>query len=170
MWAKPRAGCRLRTDRSQEPIRRFEIFTRDLNQMVEWLKNCGIETVAMESTGVYWVAVSQILERHGIEVGLVNARHVKNVSGRRSDCVDCQWLRILHIFGLLAGSFRLSDAMGVLRCYLRHRQMLIEYGAAHIQHMQKALTQMNLHLEHVISDITGLTGMRIIRARFDRRT
>jgi transposase len=118
----------------------------------------------MESTGVYWVAVSQILERQGIEVVLVNARHVKNVSGRKSDCLDCQWLRILHTFGLLAGSFRLTDAMGVLRHYLRHRQMLIESAAAHIQHMQKALTQMNLQLEHVISDITGLTGMRIIRA------
>jgi transposase len=151
-------------DRSPEPIRRFEMFTRDLNQMGEWLKQCGIETVAMESTGVYWVAVSQILERHGIEVMLVNARHVKNVSGRKTDWLDCQWLRILHTFGLLAGSFRLTDAMGVLRSYLRHRQMLIEYGAAHIQHMQKALTQMNLQLEHVISDITGLTGMRIIRA------
>jgi transposase len=151
-------------DRSQEPIRRFEMFTRDLNQLGQWLKQCGIETVAMESTGVYWVAVSQILERQGIEVVLVNARHVKNVSGRKSDCLDCQWLRILHTFGLLAGSFRLTDAMGVLRHYLRHRQMLIESAAAHIQHMQKALTQMNLQLEHVISDITGLTGMRIIRA------
>jgi transposase len=151
-------------DRSQEPIRRFEMFTRDLNQLGEWLKQCGIETVAMESTGIYWVAISQILERHGLEVVLVNAKHVKNVSGRKSDCLDCQWLRILHTFGLLAGSFRLSEAMGVLRHYLRHRQMLIESAAAHIQHMQKALTQMNLQLEHVISDITGLTGMRIIRA------
>jgi transposase len=151
-------------DRSQEPIRRFEMFTKDLNEMGAWLKQCGIKTVAMESTGVYWVAVSQILERQGIEVVLVNARHVKNVSGRKSDCLDCQWLRILHTFGLLAGSFRLTDAMGVLRHYLRHRQMLIESAAAHIQHMQKALTQMNLQLEHVISDITGLTGMRIIRA------
>jgi transposase len=151
-------------DRSPEPIRRFEMFTRDLNQMGEWLKQCGIETVAMESTGVYWVAVSQILEKHGIQVVLVNAKHVKNVSGRKTDCLDCQWLRILHTFGLLAGSFRLADAMGVLRHYLRHRQMLIESAAAHIQHMQKALTQMNLQLEHVLSDITGLTGMRIIRA------
>src|SRR5574342_946420 len=141
-------------DRRQEPIRRFEMFTRDLNQLGEWLKQCGIETVAMESTGIYWVAISQILERHGLEVVLVNAKHVKNVSGRKSDCLDCQWLRILHTFGLLAGSFRLSEAMGVLRHYLRHRQMLIESAAAHIQHMQKALTQMNLQLEHVISDIT----------------
>lgn len=152
------------SDRSQEPIRRFEMFTKDLNEMGGWLKQCGIETVAMESTGVYWVAVCQILESHGIEVVLVNAKHVKNVSGRKTDCLDCQWLRILHTFGLLAGSFRLDEAMGSLRSYLRHRHMLIDHGAAHIQHMQKALTQMNLQLEHVISDITGVTGMRIIRA------
>lgn len=151
-------------NRDPDPIRRFEMFTRDLNQMAEWLKQCGIESVAMESTGVYWIAVSQILEKHGIQVILVNARHVKNVSGRKSDWVDCQWLRILHTFGLLAGSFRPAAEIGVLRSYLRHRQMLIEYGSAHIQHMQKALTQMNLKLEQVISDITGLTGMRIIRA------
>ena len=151
-------------DRSPEPIRQFEMFTKDLNQMGEWLQKCGIQTVAMEATGVYWVAVCQILESHGIEVVLVNAKHAKNVSGRKSDYLDCQWLRILHTFGLLAGSFRLTDPMGVLRSYLRHRHKLIEYEAAHIQHMQKALTQMNLQLEHVISDITGVTGMRIIRA------
>ncbi len=147
-----------------EPVRAFETFTGELNRMGDWLKSCGIETVAMESTGVYWIAVCQILESKGIEVYLVNARHAKNVSGRKSDMIDCQWLRILHSYGLLSASFRPANDIGVLRTYMRHRQMLIEYAAAHVQHMQKALTQMNLQLQHVISDITGLTGMKIIRA------
>lgn len=147
-----------------EPVRRFETFTADINQMGEWLKSCGIETVAMESTGVYWIPSFQILESKGIEVFLVNARQVKNVSGRKTDMLDCQWLRLLHSYGLLAASFRPSADITVLRSYLRHRQMLIQYAAGHIQHMQKALTQMNLQIHHVISDITGLTGMKIIRA------
>ena len=147
-----------------EPIRMFETFTADLNQMGDWLKSCGIETVAMESTGVYWIPVCQILESKGIEVYLVNAKQAKNVSGRKSDMLDCQWLRILHSYGLLPASFRPAKDIGVLRAYMRHRQMLIEYAAAHVQHMQKALTQMNLQLQHVLSDITGWTGMRIIRA------
>jgi len=151
-------------DRDNEPVRRYEMFTKDLHEMALWLRRCGIKTVAMESTGVYWIAVSQILEKQGIDVVLVNAKHVKNVSGRKSDWLDCQWLRILHTHGLLAGSFRPEAQVGVLRSYLRHRQMLIECGAEHIQHMQKALTQMNLQLQHVISDITGMTGMLIIRA------
>lgn len=147
-----------------EPIRRFESFTADLNRMGNWLKSCGVETVAMESTGVYWIPVCQILEAKGIEVYLVNAKQAKNVSGRKSDMLDCQWLRILHSYGLLPASFRPAKEIGVLRAYMRHRQMLIEYSAAHVQHMQKALTQMNLQLHHVISDITGWTGMKIIRA------
>ncbi len=147
-----------------DPVRRFETFTADLNKMADWLKQSGIETVAMESTGVYWIAAFQILESKGIEVFLVNARQAKNVSGRKSDMLDCQWLRLLHSYGLLPASFRPSADIAVLRSYLRHRQMLIEYSAGHIQHMQKALTQMNLQIHHVISDITGLTGMRIIRA------
>lgn len=151
-------------DRDPEPIQQFGMFTQDLYKMAAWLKRCGIDTVAMESTGVYWIAVFQILQRHHIHVVVANAKHVKNVSGRKTDWSDCQWLRILHTFGLLAGSFQPAAEVGVLRSYLRHRQMLIEYGAAHIQHMQKALTQMNLHLGHVLSDITGTTGMRIIRA------
>ncbi len=151
-------------DRDAEPVRRYEAFTRDLNALADWLKQCGIETVAMESTGVYWIPVFQILEARGFRVVLVNARHVKNVSGRKTDMLDCQWLRLLHSYGLLAGSFQPAAEIGVLRSYLRHRQMLIEYGAHHIQHMQKALTQMNLQLTQVISDITGTTGMRIIRA------
>jgi len=147
-----------------EPVRRFETFTADLHEIGDWLKRCGIETAAMESTGVYWIPICQILESKGIEVVLVNARHAKNVSGRKTDMVDCQWLRILHSYGLLAASFRPARDIGVLRAYMRHRQMLIEYAAAHVQHMQKAMTQMNLQLHHVISDITGATGMRIIRA------
>jgi len=147
-----------------DPIRMFETFTADLNRMGDWLKSCGIETVAMESRGVYWIPVCQILEAKGIEVYLVNAKQAKNVSGRKSDMLDCQWLRILHSYGLLPASFRPAKDIGVLRAYMRHRQMLIEYAAAHVQHMQKALTQMNLQLQHVISDITGSTGMKIIRA------
>jgi transposase len=142
----------------------FDTFTADLNRMAEWLKRCGIGTVAMESTGVYWIPVCQILEDHGIEVVLVNAAYAKNVSGRKSDVLDCQWLRTLHCYGLLAASFRPARDIGVLRAYMRHRQMLIECAAAHVQHMQKAMTQMNLQLQHVISDITGLTGMKIMRA------
>jgi transposase len=147
-----------------EPVRRFETFTADLNRMAEWLMGCGIKTVVMESTGVYWIPACQILEDKGIEVLLVNPRYAKNVSGRKTDVLDCQWLRTLHCYGLLPASFRPAQEIASLRSYLRHRQMLIEYAAAHIQHMQKAMTQMNLQLHHVISDITGLTGMRIIRA------
>jgi len=150
-----------------EPVRRFETFTADLQEMGDWLKRCGIETVAMESTGVYWIPICQVLESKGIEVVLVNARYAKNVSGRKTDMLDCQWLRILHSYGLLEASFRPARDIGVLRAYMRHRQMLIEYAAAHVQHMQKAMTQMNLQLQHVLSDITGATGMRIIRAIVD---
>lgn len=151
-------------NKDTEPIRRFETFTVDLNAMADWLKQCGIQTVAMESTGVYWIPTFQILEAKGIEVFLVNARHAKNVSGRKTDMLDCQWLRLLHSYGLLAASFRPAADIAVLRSYMRHRQMLIQYAASHIQHIQKALTQMNLQIHHVISDITGSTGMRIIRA------
>ena len=145
-------------------VRRFETFTADLNRMVQWLVACGVRTVVMESTGVYWIPACQILEDRGIEVLLANPRYAKNVSGRKTDVLDCQWLRTLHCYGLLPASFRPAREIASLRAYLRHRQMLIEYASAHIQHMQKAMTQMNLQLHHVISDITGLTGMRIIRA------
>lgn len=149
---------------SEEPVRRFETFTADLNAMADWLAAKGVKTVAMESTGVYWIPACQILEGRGIEVFLVNAAHAKNVSGRKSDMVDCQWLRTLHSYGLLPASFRPAAEIGVLRAYLRHRQMLIQYAAGHIQHMQKALAQMNLQLANVVSDITGVTALRIIRA------
>jgi transposase len=147
-----------------EPVQKFETFTFDLKRMADWMKACGIETVAMESTGVFWIPACQILEARGIEVFLVNARHAKNVSGRKTDMLDCQWLRLLHSYGLLSASFRPAAEIGVLRSYLRHRQMLIQYAAGHVQHMQKAMTVMNLQLHHVISDITGWTGMQIIRA------
>ena len=151
-------------DRDEEPVRSFGCFTADLHAMARWLKACGITTVAMESTGVYWIPCYQILEEHGFEVKLVNARHVKNVPGRKSDVEDCQWLQRLHTYGLLSGSFRPDDQMCVLRSYWRHRANLVRYASDHIQHMQKALTQMNLHLHKVLSEITGVTGMNIIRA------
>jgi transposase len=151
-------------DRDPHPVRRFDCFTVDLERLADWLEACGIDTVVMESTGVYWIPLFQILETRGFEVKLVNARHVKNVPGRKSDVQDCQWLQQLHTFGLLAGSFRPDDQTCVLRSYIRQRDTLIRDCAAHIQRMQKALTQMNVQLHKVISDITGATGMRIIRA------
>lgn len=154
-------------DRDPQPVRRFECFTVDLEQLADWLEACRIDTVVMESTGVYWIPLFQILENRGFEVKLVNARHVKNVPGRKSDVQDCQWLQQLHTFGLLSGSFRPDDQICVLRSYIRQRDTLIRDCAAHIQRMQKALTQMNVQLHKVISDITGATGMRIIRAILD---
>jgi transposase len=151
-------------DRDKEPVRCFGCFTADLQAMARWLKECGVTTVAMESTGVYWIPCYQILEEHGFEVKLVNARHVKNVPGRKSDVSDCQWLQRLHTYGLLSGSFRPNDQICVLRSYWRHRANLVRYASDHIQHMQKALTQMNLHLHKVLSNVTGVTGMNIIRA------
>jgi transposase len=154
-------------DRDENPVRRFGCFTSDLHSMADWLKKCGIDTVAMESTGVYWVPLFQILETQGFDVKLVNARHVKNVPGRKTDVLDCQWIQQLHTYGLLSGSFRPDDSICVLRTYWRHRDNLIRYTAAHVQHMQKALTEMNIQLHKVISDITGVTGMRIIQAILD---
>lgn len=150
--------------RDKEGVRRFGCFTADLYRMATWLKACGIETVAMEATGVYWIAVFQILETQGFEVKLVNARHVKTVPGRKSDVLDCQWLRQLHSYGLLAGSFRPDDSVCVLRSYIRQRDTLIKSASTHIQRMQKALTQMNVQLHRVISDISGTTGLAIMRA------
>lgn len=147
-----------------EPVRSFGAFTADLHALAEWLKTCGVTTVAMESTGVYWIPLFQILETRGFEVLLVNARHVKNVPGRKSDVLDCQWLQELHTYGLLRGSFRPEDSICVLRAYWRHRDNLVRAVSGHIQHMQKALMQMNLQLHHVISDVTGVTGLAIIRA------
>lgn len=152
------------SDRDDRPVRTFRTFSRDLHQLADWLTAVGITTVAMESTGVYWIPVFEILEGRGFEVLLVNARDVKHVPGRKSDVNDAQWLQQLHQHGLLRGSFRPRDSVVRLRAYLRHRERLVDYAAAHIQHMQKALMQMNVQLHHVVTDITGLTGMRIIRA------
>jgi len=151
-------------DRSPEPVRTFESFTADLHRMVDWLVELGITTVAMESTGVYWIPAFEMLEARGLEVLLVNARHVKNVPGRKTDVHDAVWLQQLHQHGLLRGSFRPAPTLAALRAYLRHRERLLEYAAAHIQHMQKALMLMNVQLHHVVSDTTGATGMKIIRA------
>ncbi len=151
-------------DRTQENVRRFSCFTPDLIAMADWLVECRVDTVAMESTGVYWLGVFQILEARGIQVRLVNAHYVKTVPGRKSDVLDCQWLQQLHTYGLLSGSFRPEDQVCVLRSYIRQRDNLIKSASIHVQRMQKALTQMNLQLHQVISDITGLTGMTIIRA------
>jgi transposase len=151
-------------DRDEQPVRTFGTFSGDLHRLADWLQKVGITTVAMESTGVYWIPVFEILEARGIEVLLVNARHVKHVPGRKSDVNDAQWLQQLHQYGLLRGSFRPRDGVTRLRAYLRHRERLVEYAAAHIQHMQKALMQMNVQVHHVVTDVTGITGMRIIRA------
>jgi len=151
-------------ERDSQPVREFGCYTPDLEAMAAWLKSCQIETVAMESTGVYWIPAFQILEAQGFEVILVNAQHVKSVPGRKSDVLDCQWLRQLHSYGLLFGSFRPADQICVLRSYIRQRESLIEDAARHTQRMQKALTQMNLHLHQVISDITGLSGLKILKA------
>ena len=148
----------------RESVRAFGTFTPDLHALAAWLATCGVTTVAMESTGVYWIPIFELLEAKGFEVYLVNARHIKNVPGRKSDVQDCQWIQRLHSYGLLNASFRPEAEMVVLRAYLRHRAMLIEYRAAHTQHMQKALLQMNLRLTQVLSDITGVTGLAIIRA------
>ena len=151
--------------RAGEPtVRSFSAFTEGLDAAVECLKACRVTTVAMESTGVYWIPLHQKLEAAGIEVYLVNARHVRHVSGRKTDVQDSQWLRQLHRFGLLNASFRPQDIICRLRSLHRHRDNLVSSSASEIQHMQKALQQMNLHLHHVVSDITGLTGLRIIDA------
>jgi transposase len=154
----------VRGDQDEQPVRTFRSFTGDLHQMADWLTSVGIKTVAMESTGVYWIPVFEILEARGFDVVLVNARDVKNVPGRKTDVNDAQWLQQLHQHGLLRASFRPRASVAQLRAYLRHRERMVEYASSHIQHMQKALMQMNVQLHHVISDITGVTGLRIIRA------
>ena len=145
-------------------VRCFSAFTQGLDGLVEWLKDCGVTTVAMESTGVYWVALYQKLEAAGLEVFLVNARHLRHVPGRKTDVKDCQWIQRLHSFGLLSASFRPEEMICRLRSLQRHRLNLVSAAGGEIQHMQKALQQMNLHLHHVVSDISGLSGLRIIEA------
>ena len=151
-------------DRDQEPVRTFQTFTDDLHRLADWFGQCGIRTVVMESTGIYWIPVFEILEQRGFEVMVVNARDAKHVPGRKTDVSDAQWLQRLHEYGLPRARFRPQAEIAGLRAYLRQRERLLDYAAAHIQHMQKALMQMNLQLHHVVSDITGVTGMTIIRA------
>ena len=145
-------------------IKEFSSFTPDLHALADWLKECKVTSVAMESTGVYWIPLYELLEARGFNVNLVNARHVKNVTGRKTDVEDCQWLQQLHASGLLSGAFRVADEILPLRSYMRQRETLITASGTSVQHMQKALSQMNLHLTNVLSDIVGLTGMQIIRA------
>ena len=154
-------------DRDPESVRMFATFTRDLNALADWLQQREIRTVAMESTGVYWIPLMQILEARGLEVYLVNAKHVRHVPGRKTDVSDCQWLQYLHSVGLLRPSFRPAQEICAVRSLWRHRETLVELATCHVQHMQKALDQMNLQLHHVISDITGSTGLAIIGAILD---
>lgn len=158
IWAAVPADC------DPHPVRQFGTFTPDLLALADWLQACGIETVAMESTGVYWIPIFEILEARGLDAQVVNARHLQHVPRRKSDWLDCQWIQRLHSWGLLTGSFRPADDICALRAYLRHRANLLEHRAAHILHMQKALQQMNVQLALVVSDITGETGQAILRA------
>ena len=154
----------VRPDQDPEPVRRFECFTSDLHRLADWLKSRRVETVALQSTGVYWIPLYEILEEHGFEVYLVNARHTRNLPGRKSDVQESQWLLKLHTYGLLNNSFQPVSEIRVLRTYWRQRGEHVRGAATCIQRMQKALTQMNVQLANVISDISGLTGQAIIRA------
>ena len=149
---------------AQPNVRKFGTFTADLEAMAQWFLDCGITSVAMEATGVYWIALFQILERRGLRVILANARQTKNVAGRKSDVQDCQWIQRLHTYGLLQGSFRPEDAYCVVRAYLRYRDELVGARSTQCQHMQKALHQMNIQLTQVLSDVTGVSGLAIIGA------
>ena len=151
-------------DRDKQSVRKFSAFTGNIITMADWLQKCGVDTVVMESTGVYWIPLFELLESRGMKVLLVDPRRLKHVPGRKTDVVDCQWLQQLHAFGLLSGAFRPEEQVCVLRSYMRQRGMLLQYAAHHIQHMQKALHQMNIKLDKVITDITGVTGMAIINA------
>src|SRR5271157_351485 len=151
-------------DRASDPVRSFGTFTADLHRLADWFAECGVKTIVMESTSVYWIPIFELLDERGFEVILVNARDAKHVPGRKTDVSDAQWLQRLHSYGLLRASFRPKGHFIELRAYLRQRERLLEYAASHIQHMQKALTEMNLQLHHVVADITGATGLRIIRA------
>jgi transposase len=151
-------------ERDENPVRVFSTFTEDLEAMAKWLESCGITTVAMESTGVYWIPLYDVLEQYGIKPCLVDARGMKNVPGRRTDWHECQWLQFLHSVGLLRAAFRPDGEVCAVRSLMRHRSDLVQMTSQHIQHMHKALTQMNVQIHHVISDITGLTGLAIVDA------
>src|SRR6202046_2697208 len=151
-------------NRSSEAVRRFGCTTAELRAMADWLKQCGIQTVAMQSTGVYWIAVFDILEEAGLEVYLVNASHTKNLPGRKSDVQESQWLMKLHTYGLLRNSFRPPEEIRPVRAVWRLRDRHVQDAARSVQHMQKALTSMNVQLANVISDISGTSGQAIIRS------
>jgi transposase len=151
-------------ERDASPVRIFGTFTQDLEELADWLSQCGVTTVAMESTGVYWIALFEILERRGLNPRLVDARHMKNVPGRRTDWQECQWLQYLHSVGLLRAAFRPEEQVCAVRALMRHRADLTAMASQHVQHMQKALTQMNVQIHHVINDLTGTTGMAIVDA------
>lgn len=151
-------------DRDAHPVRKCDTFTGDLHQMAQWLVHCGVTTVAMESTGVYWIPVYDVLEQHGIQPCLTNPRNMKNVPGKRTDFHECQWIQHLHSMGLLHAAFRPDSDVCAVRSLMRHRSNLVEMASQHVQHMQKALTQMNVQFQHVISDITGLTGLAVLDA------
>jgi len=148
-------------------VERFGTTTPELCRLADWLKKQGVETVAMESTGVYWIPLYEILDSRGFEVILVNARHIRNVPGRKTDMIDCQWIQLLHACGLLRGSFRPSDDICRLRALIRERNTMVEQRSDWVRRMQKSLDQMNVCVHHAVSDITGLTGMAIIRAIID---
>ena len=151
-------------DPDGQPVRRFGAFTEDLERIADWLERCGVTTAAMESTGVYWIPLYEILDRRGLQPCVVDARHMKNVPGRRTDWHECQWIQFLHSVGLLRPAFRPEDQVCAVRAILRHRQELVQMAAQHVQHIHKSLTQMNLQIHHVISDITGTTGLAILDA------
>jgi len=152
-------------DRDERPVRTFQAFTPELHELAAWLKRCGIRSVALESTGIYWISLYEVLEQHGFEIRVVNARHVKNVPGRtKTDVLDCQWIQKLHSFGLLNGSFRPDQQIRKLRTYMRLRDNLVVNSTQAVHHMQKALFEMNVQLSNVISDIIGESGLRIIEA------
>lgn len=150
--------------RDPQPVQSFGSFTSDLHRLAQWLKRCKIETVVMQATGVYWIGLYQVLQDYGFQVQVVNARHTKTLPGRKTDVQECQWLQQLHTFGLLNNSFRPAEEIRVLRSYMRQRDNLVAAASVCLQHLQKALTEMNLQLAKVISDISGTTGMAILRA------
>ena len=150
--------------RNEEAVQEFGSFTADLHRMAQWLKACNVDTVVMQATGVYWTALYDVLESYGFDVNVVNARHTKTLPGRKTDVLECQWLQKLHTFGLLNNSFRPAEEIRVLRSYMRQRENLVTAAGTAIQHRQKALTEMNIQLANVISDITGVSGQAIITA------
>src|SRR6202051_4143211 len=151
-------------DRDENPVQVFLTFTEDLQQLAAWLVKCRVTTAAMESTGVYWIPLYEMLEQYGIKPCLVDARHMKNVPGRRTDWHECQWIQYLHSVGLLRAAFRPEADVCGLRAVMRHRGELVQMAGKHVQHLHKALTQMNLQIQHVITDLTGVTGLAIIDA------